>query len=95
MTPDRTPSPDATPAHLELSVRDRAILAMESQWFKYEGVKEQAIREQFGISSTRYYQLLRAIIQTPAALEADPLTTKRLLRVAESRARSRSAKRLP
>ncbi|MDQ6937717.1 MAG: DUF3263 domain-containing protein, partial [Actinomycetota bacterium] len=36
--------------------RDREILAFERQWWKFAGAKEQAIRELFDMSSTRYYQ---------------------------------------
>ncbi|HET7305048.1 MAG TPA: DUF3263 domain-containing protein, partial [Segeticoccus sp.] len=42
----------------ELSERDHEILAFERQWWKYAGAKEQAIRELFDMSSTRYYQVL-------------------------------------
>ena len=51
-----------------LTRRDRDILAFERQWWKYAGAKEQAIRELFDMSATRYYQVLNALIDTPAAL---------------------------
>ena len=57
-----------------LTRRDREILAFERQWWKYAGAKEQAIRELFDMSTTRYYQVLNALIDTPAALAADPTT---------------------
>ena len=53
-----------------------------------------AIRELFDMSATRYYQLLNAIIDMPAALEANPMLVKRLRRMREARQRARSAKRL-
>jgi Protein of unknown function (DUF3263) len=74
--------------------RDREILAFERQWWKYAGAKEQAIRELFGMSATRYYQVLNALIDTPAALGADPMLVKRLRRLRASRQRQRSARRL-
>ncbi len=77
-----------------LSERDRQILAFERQWWKYAGAKEQAIRELFDMSATRYYQVLNALIDTPSALEADPMLTKRLRRLRASRQRARSARRL-
>ncbi|MFM6849601.1 MAG: DUF3263 domain-containing protein, partial [Terrabacter sp.] len=43
-----------------LSARDLEILAFERQWWKYAGSKEQAIKELFDMSSTRYYQVLNA-----------------------------------
>ena len=78
----------------ELSDRDRDILAFERQWWKYAGAKEQAIRELFDMSATRYYQVLNALIDNPAALEADPMLVKRLRRLRASRQRARSARRL-
>jgi hypothetical protein len=77
-----------------LSRRDREILAIERQWWKYAGAKEQAIRELFDMSTTRYYQVLNALIDTPAALAADPMLVKRLRRLRASRQRQRSARRL-
>lgn len=77
-----------------LSRRDREILTFERQWWKYAGAKEQAIRELFDMSATRYYQILNALIDTPAALGADPLLVKRLRRLRASRQRQRSARRL-
>ncbi|MBE7187753.1 DUF3263 domain-containing protein [Jatrophihabitans endophyticus] len=77
-----------------LQRRDREILAFERQWWKYAGAKEQAIRELFDMSATRYYQVLNALIDTPAALAADPMLVKRLRRLRASRQRQRSARRL-
>ncbi len=77
-----------------LSERDRAILEFERQWWKYAGAKETAIRELFGVSATRYYQILNALIDEPVAMAADPLLVKRLLRMRGERQRARSARRL-
>src|SRR6188472_2109228 len=77
-----------------LSRRERDILAFERQWWKYAGAKEQAIRELFDLSPTRYYQVLNAIIDNPAALAEDPLLVRRLRRLRTSRQKSRSARRL-
>jgi hypothetical protein len=77
-----------------LGRRDREILAFERQWWKYAGAKEQAIRELFDMSATRYYQVLNNLIDTPEALAADPMLVKRLRRLRASRQRQRSARRL-
>ena len=77
-----------------LSERDREIIGFERQWWKYAGSKETAIRELFDMSSTRYYQVLNALIDHPAALEHDPMLIKRLRRLRASRQRARSARRL-
>ena len=90
--PDAAATDDATVDGLDR--RDREILAFERQWWKYAGAKEQAIRELFDMSTTRYYQVLNALIDTPAALSADPMLVKRLRRLRASRQRQRSARRL-
>ncbi|GAA1806219.1 hypothetical protein GCM10009735_43900 [Actinomadura chokoriensis] len=77
-----------------LCERDRRILAFERQWWKYAGAKEQAIRELFDMSATRYYQLLNILIDRPEALECDPMLVKRLRRMRSQRQRSRAARRL-
>ena len=74
--------------------RDREILTFERQWWKYAGAKEQAIRDLFDMSATRYYQLLNALIDSPEALAEDPMLVKRLRRLRASRQRQRSARRL-
>ena len=77
-----------------LSERDAQVLAFERQWWKYAGAKEQAIRELFDLSATRYYQILNALIDDPAALAHDPMLVKRLRRMRQSRQRARTARRL-
>jgi len=81
-------------AQAPLTDREREVLAFERQWWKYAGAKEQAIKELFDMSGTRYYQVLNALIDNPAALEADPMLIKRLRRLRASRQRQRSARRL-
>ncbi|MEV6161404.1 DUF3263 domain-containing protein [Streptomyces sp. NPDC052052] len=68
-----------------LSDRDRAVLALERQPWAGPGAKERAIRERLGISPTRYYQLLNALLDDRRALEEDPVTVNRLRRVREAR----------
>ena len=77
-----------------LTRRDRDILAFERQWWKYAGAKEQAIKDLFDMSATRYYQVLNALIDRPESLAADPMLVKRLRRLRASRQRARSARRL-
>ena len=77
-----------------LDRREREILAFERQWWKYAGAKEQAVKELFDMSATRYYQLLNALIEKEEALAADPMLIKRLRRSRSGRQRIRVAKRL-
>jgi Protein of unknown function (DUF3263) len=77
-----------------LSERDQAILSFERQWWRYAGAKEQAVRELFDMSPTRYYQVLNSLIDRPEALIHDPMLVKRLRRLRSERQRARSARRL-
>ncbi|MEV7426346.1 DUF3263 domain-containing protein [Streptomyces sp. NPDC091212] len=92
-TPD-TPEPEspgepAEPAESArlsgLSDRDRAVLAVERRGWPGPGAKERAIRERLGLSPTRYYQLLGALLDDPRAAEHDPVTVNRLRRVRDAR----------
>jgi hypothetical protein len=87
-------TPDQNPPASDLSERDREILSFERQWWKYAGAKEQAVREQFAMSATRYYQVLNALIDRPEAIAFDPLLVKRLRRLRAARQRQRSARRM-
>ena|SRR4028118_1088251 len=78
----------------DLSDRDVAILDFERSWWKHAGVKEQAIRERFDMSATRYYQLLNELLENPAALAHDPILVKRLKRLRTYRQRQRVARLL-
>jgi hypothetical protein len=100
-TDQEDPGMDAARSPLEhasgaatLSDRDQRILEFERQWWKYAGAKEQAIRDLFDMSGTRYYQLLNGLIDTPEALAFDPMLVKRLRRMRAARQRARSARRL-
>ena len=81
----------ATSARIVASARSSRS---SGQWWKYAGAKEQAIRELFDMSATRYYQVLNALVDKPEALAADPLLVKRLRRLRTSRQRTRAARRL-
>jgi hypothetical protein len=80
----------ATPAAPALDERSREILAFERRWWRHAGAKEQAVRDTFGLSSTRYYQLLNALLDHPAALAHDPVLVGRLRRLRAWRNRTRA-----
>jgi hypothetical protein len=84
------PEPAGEPRDGALSERDLRVLAFERQWWRHAGAKEQAIREDFGLSSARYYQILGALIDSPAALAHDPMLVKRLQRLRDSRTATRA-----
>lgn len=75
-----------------LSERDRRVLDFERQWWQHAGAKEQAIRQTFGLSAARYYQVLGALIESPAALVHDPMLVKRLQRMRDARVAARASR---
>lgn len=90
----RRPAPSESAPDSGLSPREQEILAFERQWWKYAGAKEQAIRELFAMSSTRYYQVLNQLIDKHEAMRADPMLVKRLRKTRAARQRTRAARRL-
>lgn len=59
------------------------------------GATGELIRTELGITPIRYVQLLNRAIKTDDALRHDPITTHRLRRLAEQRARTREARTNP
>lgn len=74
-----------------LTDQQQTILDLEGAWWRYPGAKDARIREELGMSSTRYYQILNVLIDDPAALEHAPMTVNRLRRLREQRRRLRTA----
>jgi hypothetical protein len=70
------------------------ILTFERGWWKFAGAREQAITDTFGMSTTRYLQVLNQLLDHPAALEHDPVLVGRLRRLRAQRQNARSARHL-
>ena len=87
---EQAEAPSAGP----LGERERGVLLFERQWWRHAGAKEEAIRREFGVGPTAYYQLLSRLIDDPAAMAHDPMLVKRLQRQRASRRRQRSRNRL-
>ncbi len=89
--PDASSTTDAPVDDDDLAGRDdlararaeriRAVLDFEARWSSHGGAKARAIRAEFGWSTTRYYQVLDAALETPEALHHDPMLVRRLLRL--------------
>ena len=75
-----------------LSESDRSILEFEGSWWLYPGPKDRAIREYLDISATRYYQVLRRLIDDPDADRVAPMTIRRMRRLRDE-AKRRSVER--
>jgi hypothetical protein len=79
---------EAAPPPVEadaLTEREVEMLAFEQRWWKRPGAKEQAIRDTFDMSATRYYQVLNGLLDNPAALANDPVLIGRLRRLRAGR----------
>ena len=70
------------------------MLDFERTWWRYAGVKESSIKELFNLTPPAYYQMLNNLIDREAALLAEPLLVKRLLRVRQQRTAARSSSKL-
>ena len=77
-----------------LSDLEIKMLDFERQWWRYAGAKESAIKELFDLTPPAYYQMLNNLIDREAALLAEPLLVKRLLRVRQQRTSARSSSKL-
>lgn len=65
----------------DLTDVERAMLDFAKIPWRYKGQQEDAIREQFGISPTRFWQQVAALVDRPEALAYDPVTVHRLQRL--------------
>lgn len=68
-----------------LSDQDLAVLDIARRQWVGPGARERAIRERLGLSPTRYFQLLGALLDDPRALARDPVTVNRLRRARDAR----------
>jgi hypothetical protein len=74
---------------MALSDRDRAMLDFEGSWWTEEGPKEDAIRVRFGLSATRYYQIMASLTDSLDAATYAPLVVRRLRKGRDRRRRAR------
>ena len=83
--PDPAPQEHLGPAELR-------VLEFERLWSARPGAKASAIRAEFGVPPARYYQMLSAVLDSPAALRHDPLLVRRLQRVRDARVTARASR---
>ena len=72
-----------------LTETQRAMLDFERRWWRQAGAKEQAIRDTFAMTPTRYYQSLNSLLDLPDALSYDAALIHRLQRLRSSASRGR------
>lgn len=73
------------PVGSTLSDIEVRVLDFERQWWRYAGAKDVAIKEQFDMSATRYYELLNHLIDREDAFALAPLLVARLRRLRDAR----------
>ena len=71
-----------------LSDRDRAILDLAARRWNYAGSLEQRVRDELGISLTRFWQLANQLLDDQAAVEYAPQLVYRLRRLRTQRSRT-------
>jgi hypothetical protein len=75
---------------VELGSLERAVLDLERDWWQEAASKEVLIRRRVGVSPSRYYRLLQALLEVPEAMAYDPLVVRRLRRTRTARRRERA-----
>lgn len=75
-----------------LGERELRMLDFERHWRRHDGLKEEAIRAEFGVSAARYYQVLYSVIDSPNAVRHDPMLVKQLQAARERRSSARAAR---
>lgn len=86
---EATENPEEVATPPRLGPRERAVLDFEARPFKNAGRKEQAIRDEFDIPPTQYFQILNALLDDPDALGYAPTLVARLRRLREARQQAR------
>ena len=75
---------------VELGERERAILDLERDWWRHgASARTWSSAGDSSLSGSRYYQLLHGLLDSPAALDYDPLVVRRLLRARRARRRDK------
>ncbi|ANA85246.1 DUF3263 domain-containing protein [Gordonia phage BritBrat] len=60
---------------------ERRMLDLAGERWNYPGNLEQMIRDEFGISLTRFWQIVNRLLDTREALEYSPQVVNRLRRL--------------
>lgn len=61
---------------------EKRMLELAGARWRYAGSLEQCVRDEFGISLTRFWQRVSQLLDREDALAYDPVTVNRLRRIA-------------
>lgn len=64
----------------ELTDRERAVLDIAQRQYRYDASRDQAARDELGISAPQFSQILNALLDRPAAMAYAPNYVKRMRR---------------
>lgn len=67
----------------------RAIIDVETSWWKIEKTKERAIRTRTGLTVSQYYIVLSQLLDNPEFWKMDPVLVDRLRRLRDGRLEER------
>lgn len=74
----------------QLTVREHMTFDIAGRRYRYEARRVADIRDQLGMSETRFWQVLDALLDRPAAEAAHPTSVRRLRRLRAQRRALRS-----
>lgn len=78
-----------------LTVREHTAIRLAARRYKYEGARETDVLHELGMTATRFWQYVNALIDRPEAVAAYPVDVRRLVRLREQRKAQRSPRRIP
>lgn len=73
------------------SVRHLMALRLAAAQYRYPGARDTDAHELLGWSPVRFWQVVDALLDDPAAMAAMPVEVNRLRRLREARRRARAA----
>lgn len=76
-----------------MTVRDHMTLRLAAARYAYPGARESDARELLGMSPTRFWSRVHALLDHPDALATYPAEVRRLVRLRDARRRARSARK--
>jgi hypothetical protein len=77
---------------VDLTERERALLAFERHWWRYGATRADAARARFGLGGPEHGRIVGALIDRPEALAVDAVLVRRLQRMRTARRLERSGR---
>lgn len=75
-----TPASKTDPMPTQLTDRDKAILTLAARNYHHESNRERAVWDELHLNMNQFWQQVRTLVLSEAALAHDPLATNRLRR---------------